>query len=81
MPEEEAGSAQFGNRNLQVNYFIGKAYQALNKKTKAKEYFKKSTESSSERLAIMNYYQGLSCLELNYKEKANEIFEAINIQK
>ena len=39
VPEEEGGSARSANRNLQVYYYIGLAYEALGNKSKAKKYF------------------------------------------
>jgi tetratricopeptide (TPR) repeat protein len=78
IPEEEAGSARFGNREIQVNYFIAQAYTALGNNKKAKEFYRKSAEVEvPERLGIMNYYQGLSYLELKEKQKADHIFMAM----
>lgn len=78
VPDEEAGSARSGNRNIQVNYFIGKAYEALKKKTKAKEFYTLATlAETSKRAGIMSYYQGLSFMELKNKAKANDIFEGL----
>lgn len=78
VPDEEAGSARFGNRNIQVNYFIAQAYQALNNNKKAKEHYKKAASVDlSGKSGIMNYYQGLSYLELKEKSKANEVFNAL----
>lgn len=80
VPDEEAGSARSGNRDIQVNYFIGQAYTALNNKTKASEFYKLATDAkTSNRPGIMNYYQGLSFAEIGNKDKANKIFaELIN---
>lgn len=39
--EEEAGSAIFGNRDMQVNFYIAEAYKALGKQALAKEFYKK----------------------------------------
>ena len=78
IPEEEAGSARSGNRNIQVNYFIGKAYSALNNKPKANAFYKMATDAkTSERSSIMTYYKGLSFLELNNKSKADNIFNEL----
>ncbi len=73
--EEEAGSAIFGNRDIQVNYFIAQAYKALGKKDKAKTFYKKSIALSSERTNIMDYYKGLSFIELGDQSNAKKIFE------
>lgn len=78
VPDEEAGSARSGNRNIQVNYFIGQAYGALNNGAKAKEYYNLAAAAeTSKRSGIMGYYKGLGFLELNNKTKANAIFEAL----
>ncbi|QCX40312.1 DUF5107 domain-containing protein [Aureibaculum algae] len=84
VPDEEAGSARSGNRNFQVNYFIGLAYKALENKTEAEKFFKKATvqdKPDKRRKSIvsgfMSYYQGMSYLKLGNKEKANAIFNAL----
>lgn len=77
VPEEEAGSARLGNRNMQVFYFIAKAYEALNEKSSAREYLQKSAELNGEKVSLMNYYQGLSLAALKQDEKAREIFESL----
>ncbi|PIF02235.1 MAG: hypothetical protein CR996_01265 [Draconibacterium sp.] len=80
VPDEEAGSARSGNRNIQVYYFIGKAYEALKINKKAKKYFKLATAAeSSKEIGIMDYYRGLSFSELNNKTKAKEIFNRLVI--
>ena len=78
VPDEEAGSARSGNRNIQVNYFIGKAYEALKKNNQAEKYFKLATAAeTSKRAGVMDYYQGLSFLKLNKESKAKEIFNKL----
>ncbi len=74
IPDEEAGSARSGNRDIQVNYFIGKAYKALNNQNKASEYFDLAAETEG-RTSVMSYYKGLSFQELNKKNEADEIFQ------
>jgi tetratricopeptide (TPR) repeat protein len=75
IPDEEAGSARLGNRNIQVNYFIAKAYEELKNNKKAKEYYKLATsEDLAGDTGIMNYYQGLSYMELKDKSKADKVF-------
>lgn len=75
VPDEEAGSARHGNRDIQINYFIGRAYKALNQNKQANEYFKLAiNEETSSRSGIMNYYKGLSFLELDNQKAANTIF-------
>lgn len=78
VPDEEAGSARFGNRSIQVNYYIAQAYAAQRKKQKAKEYYQKAASADlSGKPGIMNYYQGLSYLELKDQTKANEVFNSL----
>jgi tetratricopeptide (TPR) repeat protein len=78
VPDEEAGSARFGNRNIQVDYYIAKAYAALNDKKNAKVHYEKAASvETSGRPGIMNYYQGLSLLELNDKKKAKDVFNLL----
>lgn len=78
VPDEEAGSARSGNRNIQVNYFIGKAYSALNDKPKANEFYNlAATAETSNRSSIMTYYKGLSFLELNNNTDALVIFNEL----
>ena len=78
VPDEEAGSARLGNRDIQVNYFIGKAYDALNNKVKAKAFYNLAiNEETSKRSGIMSYYKGLSFLELNKITEAHAIFNEL----
>jgi tetratricopeptide (TPR) repeat protein len=78
VPDEEAGSARSGNRDIQVNYFIGRAYEALEKEEKAKEFYQLATEAeTSEETGIMSYYQGLSFQKLNDKKQASKIFKEL----
>lgn len=76
IPDEEAGSARSGNRDIQINYFIGMAHKALNNQQKASEYFMLASETSG-RTSVMSYYKGLGFLELNEKKKAEEIFQML----
>jgi len=77
VPEEEAGSDQLGSRDIQVNYYIGIAYKALNEKAKADEFFKKSAGKKTSKIDVMNYYQGLSYMELNDSKNAEKVFESM----
>jgi tetratricopeptide (TPR) repeat protein len=78
IPDEEAGSARSGNRDIQVNYFIGKTYEALKNKKKAKEFYDRATSAeTAEDRGFMSYYKGLSFLQLNKKAQAKEIFEKL----
>ncbi len=78
VPDEEAGSARSGNRSIQVNYFIGRAYDALKIKKKANEFYKLATTvETSTSTGIMSYYQALCFKELKDKTKAREIFNKL----
>ena len=77
VPEEEAGGSRSGNRNLQVDYFIGTAYEALGSGSKAKKYFTLSTSQEARSSSYIKYYQGLSYLKLGMIKEANEAFNAI----
>jgi tetratricopeptide (TPR) repeat protein len=77
VPEEEAGDARSGNRNIQVNYYIGMAYEAKGEKQKAKEFFISSANADTRSVNYIRYYQGLSNLKTGNKTKAKEIFESL----
>lgn len=78
VPDEEAGSAKSGNRDIQVNYFIGMAYEALNKREQADEYYNLAIEEeTSNTSGIMNYYKGMSFLALNNQTEAQRIFNEL----
>ena len=78
VPDEEAGSARSGNRDIQVNYFIGQAYEALKMDDKAKDFYTLATKAeTSQRPGMMSYYQGLCFQELKDEAKADEIFKTL----
>ncbi len=78
MPGEEAGSARLGDRDIQVNYFIGLAYDALGDKNRANEFFQKVTEQESGRtVGVMDYYKGLSLARLGDKSSTRNVFESM----
>ena len=77
VPEEEAGGSRSGNRNLQVDYFVGSAYEALGNKSKAKSYYTMSTSQESRSSSYIKYYQGLSYSRLGKKKEAGDAFNAI----
>jgi tetratricopeptide (TPR) repeat protein len=74
VPEEEAGGSRYGNRNIQVNYFIGLAYEALGKTSNAGDYFRLASGQGSAFTSYITYYQALSCLKTGNKAKADELF-------
>lgn len=86
VPDEEAGTSRFGNREIQVNYFIGIAYEQLKNNKKAKEYFTKSVEIQSsykdrkgrvKNVGFMDYYKGLCYLKLGNKTDADQVFNQL----
>ncbi len=78
VPEEEAGNERFGDRELQVNYYIGLAYKALGQNSKARDFFQKSVEQGSEKVSgVMDYYKGLCYAELGESKKAANVFKAM----
>lgn len=76
IPDEEAGSARSGNRDIQVNYFIGKAYELLKNNKKAREFYKKAADIQG-RTSVMSYYKGLALNELGEKSKASDLFAGL----
>ncbi|HBC79150.1 MAG TPA: hypothetical protein DCZ51_11010, partial [Bacteroidales bacterium] len=77
VPEEEAGGSRSGNRNLQVDYFIGSAYEALKDKSNAKKYYSMSIAQESRNSSYIKYYQGLAFSKLGRKKEATDAFNAI----
>jgi tetratricopeptide (TPR) repeat protein len=77
VPEEEAGGNRLGNRNLQVDYFIGMTHDAMGNRSKAKKYYALSTAQESGNSGFIKYYQGLSFLKLGKKAEAADAFHAL----
>ncbi len=77
VPEEEAGGSRSGNRNIQVDYFIGTAYEALGNRSKAKSYFTLSTGRETRSSSYIKYYQALSFAKLGKKKEAMDIFNEL----
>lgn len=75
--KEEAGYDRLGEREIQVDYYIGTAWQALGNRAKANAAFRKSVAHPSQRLNIMSYYRGLSFVQLGETKKAEEVFKAL----
>ena len=75
--KEEAGNDRQGDQSMQVEYHIGLAYEALGNRSKANESFRKSLESSSRTVSLMNYYQGLSHAKLGNNDQAKKVFESL----
>jgi tetratricopeptide (TPR) repeat protein len=77
VPEEEAGESRTGNRNIQVDYFIGLSYEALGNRSKAKSFFTLSTGRDSRSISYIKYYQALSFSKLGKKKEATGIFNSL----
>jgi len=64
-------------RSLQINYYIGLAYESLGRKEDAKSFFAKSAEQEPGDKNYIRYYQGLSLMKLGNRQKASEYFNAM----
>ncbi|MEM2059015.1 MAG: tetratricopeptide repeat protein, partial [Thermoproteota archaeon] len=58
----------------QVYYYMGTAYEALDKENDAKICYEKSVSAKVE-LSELSYYQGLSLMKLGRREEADKIFD------
>lgn len=74
---QEAGDNRLGGREIEVEYYIGLAYEALQNRTKAKTSFKKSVQQHIHTVNVTSYYQGLSYAKLGDKSQAKIIFETM----
>jgi len=78
IPEEEAGNTRYGNRDIQVSYYIGLAHEALGNRSKAIDFFKMAAlQKENGTTDIMSYYQGLSYYKLGDNSKAKKVFESM----
>jgi tetratricopeptide (TPR) repeat protein len=77
VPDEEAGSTRFGNRDMQVNYHIALAYEALGKASEASRFFSKVVQQEPVRITMMDYYRGLALIKTGEKNKAKAVFESL----
>ena len=78
VPQEEAGSVRSGNRECQVNYFIGMAYDIIGKKDEAKAFYKIAAgENSAKNVDVMDYYRGLAFQRLGDNTYAQIIFNSM----
>lgn len=75
--DEEAGSARLGDRDMQVNYCIGLAFEALGEKVEAKNHFLIVTQQEPGRISTLDYYRGLALLKTGNKTSADKVFEAM----
>jgi len=77
IPEEEASGSRSGNRNIQVNYYIGLAHEALGNEKDAIECFTSCTMLEPGSNGYIRYYCGLGNLKLGKTEEASEIFNSL----
>ncbi len=77
VPDEEGGSARAGAREVQVDYHIGKAYEAMGNRSKARSYFTMAAKPELRDENYVRYYQALSQIKLGNKTKAAEIFNSM----
>lgn len=77
IPDEEAGSARWGNRDWQVEYYIGRAYEAIGKTAEAKAAYSKFAGHQPNRISVMDYYRGMAMMKAGERTKAKKIFEAM----
>ncbi len=77
VPDEEGGSARAGAREVQVDYHIGMAYEAMGNRAKARSYFTMAAEPDLRDENFVRYYQALSLLKLGNKTKAEGIFNSM----
>lgn len=74
---EEAGNTILGDRDAQVDYFIGLANEALRNRSAATSAFKRSIQETPQNPTVMSYYQGLSYDKLGNNAQAKKIFESL----
>ena len=74
----EVGKMLDDGRNAMLYYFMGKAYDKMNQKKKAKESFTKSINAkNSSRWPDLAYYQAMSNMELGSQEKGKKMLEEL----
>ena len=74
---EEAGNTILGDREAQVDYYIGIANEALRNRSAATAAFRRSVQETPQTVTVMSFYQGLSYDKLGNKEQAKKIFESL----
>jgi tetratricopeptide (TPR) repeat protein len=77
VPEEEGGSDRSINRSVQVNYYLGIAYEALGDRKRAKENFTLSANQAIGGTSYLSYYKGLSSIKIGKTTQASEIFKLL----
>ena len=74
---QEAIDDRQGTREIEVNYYIGLAYEALRNRSKANASFRSSARQPSQAVTVTSYYQGLSYAKLGENDQAKKIFESM----
>ncbi|MEX0986619.1 MAG: DUF5107 domain-containing protein [Bacteroidales bacterium] len=77
LPEEEASSSSTGNRTIQVNYYIGQAYKAMENQIEARRYFTSCVNIEPVPSGYIRYYQGMSEMKLDNEVEAKAIFNSM----
>jgi tetratricopeptide (TPR) repeat protein len=77
VPDEEAGSTRSGNRDIQVNYHIALAYEALGKTSEATSFFNKVIQHEPGRMTLMDYYRGMALMKTGDASRAKTVFESM----
>jgi len=77
VPEELAFFSREGDRNIQVNHYLGLCHKALGNEGKAKEYFTANMSLDPGPSDYIKYYKGLSYAELGKQGEAKKIFNSI----
>lgn len=77
IPEEEAAASRAGNRNVQVDYFIATAFNALGNRTLARKSYEQSASRDVRNSSYVKYYQAMSLMRLGKKKEAEEALRAI----
>jgi tetratricopeptide (TPR) repeat protein len=80
VPEELGFFSDAGNRNIQVNYYVGLVHEALGEKSKAMKQYKDNVEMNEGSSSYIKYYKGLSFAKLGKTKEANEIFNSLILE-
>ena len=71
----EVGKPTNDGRAAMIWHFMGQAYEKSGQKSKAKEFFTKSTKANNGRWQDLDYYKAKSFEALGQTEKAKELFD------
>ncbi|MFO7851962.1 MAG: DUF5107 domain-containing protein [Bacteroidota bacterium] len=77
VPEEEASASRAGNRNIQLNYYIGLAHEALGNTEEAGNYFRQCAGTDLRSTGYIRFYRGLANLKLANEKEASKIFNSL----